>query len=89
MKEKEIPVKEYRFVNVFSNVPTWQVVPHPPDDFLPVYNSGKGVTVPQDGWLPITESRKGTFITAAFHLISSGIGIQALCLPIALAELGW
>lgn len=44
---------------------------------------------PQDGWLPITESRNGTTLTAAFHLLCSGIGIQVLPLPIAFVSLGW
>ncbi|XP_073126487.1 lysine histidine transporter-like 7 [Henckelia pumila] len=47
---------------------------------------------PQDElepWLPITESRKGNTFTVAFHLICSGIGVQPLLLPIALAYLGW
>ncbi|XP_031278296.1 lysine histidine transporter-like 8 [Pistacia vera] len=44
---------------------------------------------PQDTWLPITESRNGNVCSSVFHLISSGIGFQALSLPIALATLGW
>ncbi|KAL8060114.1 hypothetical protein ABFX02_02G003200 [Erythranthe guttata] len=44
---------------------------------------------PQDSWLPITESRKGSSFTAAFHLMCSGIGIQALLLPLAFVSLGW
>ncbi|KAM5562673.1 hypothetical protein ABKV19_017732 [Rosa sericea] len=44
---------------------------------------------PQDAWLPLTESRKGTTYSATFHLLSSGIGIQALLLPVAFATLGW
>ncbi|KAL6546152.1 hypothetical protein OROGR_010026 [Orobanche gracilis] len=44
---------------------------------------------PQDGWLPVTESRAGGTLKAVFHLLSSGIGPQALLLPIALAYLGW
>ncbi|PRQ52884.1 hypothetical protein RchiOBHm_Chr2g0160371 [Rosa chinensis] len=43
---------------------------------------------PQDAWLPLTESRKGTSYSATFHLLSSGIGIQALLLPVAFATLG-
>lgn len=38
---------------------------------------------PQDAWLPITESRNGNAYYAAFHTLSSGIGIQALILPVA------
>nr|GEV64958.1 lysine histidine transporter-like 8 [Tanacetum cinerariifolium] len=44
---------------------------------------------PPDEWLPITESRNGNSWTATFHLLCSGIGIQTLALPLALAYLGW
>ncbi|CAN4107306.1 unnamed protein product [Withania somnifera] len=44
---------------------------------------------PQDAWLPITESRNGNAYYAAFHTLSSGIGIQALVLPVAFTILGW
>ncbi|KAA8546154.1 hypothetical protein F0562_020952 [Nyssa sinensis] len=44
---------------------------------------------PQEGWLPITESRKGNAWTSTFHLLCSGIGIQALLLPVAFSFLGW
>ncbi|KAB2636348.1 lysine histidine transporter-like 8 [Pyrus ussuriensis x Pyrus communis] len=44
---------------------------------------------PQDAWLPITESRSGNTYYATFHLLSSGIGTQALLLPLAFATLGW
>ncbi|KAI3734452.1 hypothetical protein L6452_13920 [Arctium lappa] len=44
---------------------------------------------PQDEWLPITESRNGNAFYAAFHTLSSGIGIQALVLPLAFTALGW
>ncbi|KAK2976263.1 hypothetical protein RJ640_026892 [Escallonia rubra] len=44
---------------------------------------------PQDAWLPITESRNGNAYYAAFHTLCSGIGIQALVLPVAFAILGW
>ncbi|GAA0175019.1 hypothetical protein Leryth_017609 [Lithospermum erythrorhizon] len=44
---------------------------------------------PQDAWLPITESRNGNAYYAAFHTLSSGIGVQALLLPIAFTVLGW
>ncbi|GLT42987.1 hypothetical protein SLA2020_169640 [Shorea laevis] len=39
--------------------------------------------------LPITESRKGTVYSAIFHVLCSGIGFQALLLPVAFATLGW
>ncbi|RZC66868.1 hypothetical protein C5167_010558 [Papaver somniferum] len=42
-----------------------------------------------DNWLPITESRNGNAYYAAFHTLCSGIGIQALVLPVALTILGW
>jgi hypothetical protein len=44
---------------------------------------------PRDAWLPITESRSGNAYYAAFHNLSSGIGFQALVLPVAFAFLGW
>ena len=44
---------------------------------------------PQDAWLPITESRNGNIYYAAFHTLCSGIGIQALVLPVAFTILGW
>ncbi|XP_051139386.1 lysine histidine transporter-like 8 [Andrographis paniculata] len=43
----------------------------------------------QDSWLPITESRNGNAYYAAFHTLSSGIGFQALVLPLAFTALGW
>lgn len=44
---------------------------------------------PQDAWLPITESRNGNAYYAAYHTLCSGIGIQALILPVAFTFLGW
>ncbi|XP_072987418.1 lysine histidine transporter-like 8 [Typha latifolia] len=44
---------------------------------------------PRDAWLPITESRNGNAYYAAFHALSSGIGFQALVLPVAFTFLGW
>ncbi|KAJ8767003.1 hypothetical protein K2173_012512 [Erythroxylum novogranatense] len=44
---------------------------------------------PQEAWLPITESRNGNKYYAAFHCLCSGIGIQALVLPVAFTVLGW
>ncbi|KAL6959884.1 hypothetical protein U1Q18_040033 [Sarracenia purpurea var. burkii] len=44
---------------------------------------------PQDDWLPITESRNGNAYYAAFHTLCSGIGVQALILPVAFPILGW
>ncbi|CAH1423455.1 unnamed protein product [Lactuca virosa] len=44
---------------------------------------------PTDAWLPITESRNGNAYYAAFHTLCSGIGIQALILPVAFTILGW
>ncbi|CAK9177898.1 unnamed protein product [Ilex paraguariensis] len=52
-------------------------------------SEGEGELNPQDAWLPITESRKGNAYTSALHLLCSGIGIQALLLPVAFAALGW
>ncbi|CAL9109538.1 unnamed protein product [Musa textilis] len=44
---------------------------------------------PHDAWLPITESRNGNAYYSAFHTLSSGIGFQALVLPLAFTFLGW
>ncbi|XP_074571764.1 lysine histidine transporter-like 8 [Curcuma longa] len=44
---------------------------------------------PQDAWLPITESRNGNAYYSAFHTLTSGIGFQALILPVAFTYLGW
>ncbi len=44
---------------------------------------------PHDAWLPITESRNGNAYYAAFHTLCSGIGFQALVLPVAFTILGW
>ncbi|KAF5739308.1 lysine histidine transporter-like 8 [Tripterygium wilfordii] len=43
----------------------------------------------QDSWLPITKSRKGNAYYSAFHTLCSGIGVQALVLPLAFTTLGW
>ncbi|KAK9944310.1 hypothetical protein M0R45_009883 [Rubus argutus] len=50
---------------------------------------GHGERNPQDSWLPLTESRNGNAFSASFHLLCSGIGVQALLLPVAFATLGW
>nr|GLL28397.1 lysine histidine transporter-like 8 [Ipomoea trifida] len=44
---------------------------------------------PLDSCLPITESRNGNFFTITSHMLSSGIGLQALLLPVAFTSLGW
>ncbi|KAF2310181.1 hypothetical protein GH714_007090 [Hevea brasiliensis] len=44
---------------------------------------------PEEAWLPITESRSGNAYYSAFHTLSSGIGVQALVLPLAFTTLGW
>ncbi|CAH9146962.1 unnamed protein product [Cuscuta epithymum] len=44
---------------------------------------------PIDSQLPITESRNGNFFTVTLLLLSSGIGLQALLLPVAFTSLGW
>jgi hypothetical protein len=44
---------------------------------------------PQDAWLPITESRNGNAFYSAFHTLCSGIGVQALVLPLSFTTLGW
>ncbi|XWS67673.1 hypothetical protein CRYUN_Cryun04dG0026200 [Craigia yunnanensis] len=52
--------------------------------------SGQGITLNElESWLPITESRNGSTFSAMFHLLCSGIGFQALSLPVAFAALGW
>lgn len=44
---------------------------------------------PQEAWLPITESRNGNTFFVTFHILCSGLGMQALLLPVAFAALGW
>ena len=52
--------------------------------------SSQGITLRElESWLPITESRNGSTFSAMFHLLCSGIGFQALLLPVAFAALGW
>ncbi|KAJ4962328.1 hypothetical protein NE237_022267 [Protea cynaroides] len=52
------------------------------------HNSQKKLN-PMDDWLPITESRNGNVFSSAFHCLNSGIGFQALLLPLAFTVLGW
>jgi hypothetical protein len=54
---------------------------------IEIENTNKSPT--QDAWLPITESRNGNAYYAAFHILCSGIGIQALLLPVAFIDFGW
>ncbi|PKI64880.1 lysine histidine transporter-like 8 [Punica granatum] len=49
----------------------------------------KAQAEPWDARLPLTESRKGNAMKAVFHVVCSGIGVQTLLLPVALATLGW
>ncbi|XP_043709153.1 lysine histidine transporter-like 8 [Telopea speciosissima] len=51
----------------------------------PTNHGGGGL----DAWLPITESRNGNAFYSAFHSLNSGIGFQALLLPLAFTILGW
>ncbi|XP_022749214.1 lysine histidine transporter-like 7 [Durio zibethinus] len=52
--------------------------------------SGQGISLRElESWLPITESRNGNTFSATCHLLCSGIGYQALLLPVAFAALGW
>lgn len=44
---------------------------------------------PQEAWLPITESRNGNTFSVTVLTLCSGIGMQALVLPVAFATLGW
>lgn len=44
---------------------------------------------PQEAWLPITESRNGNTFLVTFQILCSGIGMQALVLPVAFPALGW
>ncbi|XP_054787704.1 lysine histidine transporter-like 8 [Prosopis cineraria] len=46
-------------------------------------------TLIKDSWLPITQSRHGNSFFAAFHILNSNLGFQALMLPSAFAALGW
>ncbi|KAJ7978672.1 Lysine histidine transporter-like 8 [Quillaja saponaria] len=62
---------------------------HYDDDQANSHQHGQQLINPQDAWLPITESRNGNAYFATFHLLSSGIGVHALVLPLAFATLGW
>ncbi|KAL5705776.1 hypothetical protein ACHQM5_024030 [Ranunculus cassubicifolius] len=59
------------------------------NSILPVIIQDTGRDLPKDAWLPITASRNGNSYYAAFHAINSGIGFQALLLPVAFSILGW
>ncbi|XP_017970106.1 PREDICTED: lysine histidine transporter-like 7 [Theobroma cacao] len=51
---------------------------------------GQAINITElESWLPITESRNGNIFSAMFHILCSGIGFQALLLPVAFAVLGW
>ncbi|XWS40248.1 hypothetical protein CRYUN_Cryun18bG0124100 [Craigia yunnanensis] len=53
-------------------------------------DSGQGINLRElESWLPITESRNGNTFSAMFHILCSGIGFQALLLPVAFTALGW
>ncbi|KAK4724583.1 hypothetical protein R3W88_027362 [Solanum pinnatisectum] len=52
-------------------------------------NANANVAEEIDSWLPITESRTGNAYTAAFHLLSTGLGNLAFVLPFAFTSLGW
>ncbi|KAK9070850.1 hypothetical protein SSX86_009418 [Deinandra increscens subsp. villosa] len=68
-------------------------IPPPPDHHSNSTGGGDDppneIYQPPDEWLPITQSRRGNSFTATFHLLSSGIGIQTLSLPLAFVYLGW
>lgn len=79
---------------VIANKATPKSSHHTPNFFTPLSSPiRKAIQLtkldPQDAWLPITESRNGNAYYAAFHTLCSGIGIQALILPVAFTILGW
>ncbi|KAF1896428.1 hypothetical protein Lal_00034126 [Lupinus albus] len=61
----------------------------PPSSSLIITQQQQLQQFPKDAWLPITESRNGNTFYAAFHILNSNIGFQALMLPLAFATLGW
>lgn len=80
------------FAQDYRGTQSAQVIPismsPPVNDSTTSTDWAGGELNPQDAWLPITESRKGSTYSATFHLLSSGIGIQALLLPVAFVTLG-
>jgi len=60
-----------------------------PSDSSPTSQHHQHNQHPKDAWLPLTESRNGNAFYAAFHVLNSNIGFQALMLPVAFATLGW
>lgn len=64
------------------------VAPSPKTPGLPIHYKDIP-TNPQEAWFPITASRNGNAYFSAFHCINSGIGFQALLLPMAFTVLGW
>ena len=61
--------------NTDDPIDSWRISENDPDS--------------KDAWLPITESRNGNAYYAAFHILNSNIGFQALMVPVAFATLGW
>ncbi|KAF7810746.1 lysine histidine transporter-like 8 [Senna tora] len=69
-------------IDIESSSSAATTTPPPPDDEQLNPNL-------KDSWLPITESRKGNPYYAAFHILNSNIGFQALSLPLPFLTLGW
>lgn len=92
-KEREIVLEKRIHINSGDDIVCHCMVEYystPPESEQPDSNGDrKGINQPPEDWLPITESRKGNSWTATFHLVSSGIGIQTLSLPLAFMYLGW
>ncbi|CAN1127566.1 Lysine histidine transporter-like 8 [Linum perenne] len=76
------PSRKSPLASVLSNVQSYYCLESAPD-------ADANALPPHEAWLPLTESRNGNALYAAFHTLCSGIGFQALLLPLAFTTLGW
>nr|GMC84431.1 lysine histidine transporter-like 8 [Ipomoea batatas] len=79
---------EVRVERIGSSRRIAPVVMTPAAEEQPAFGDSSSLD-PLDSWLPITESRNGNFFTITSQMLCSGIGLQALFLPVAFISLGW
>nr|GMC79675.1 lysine histidine transporter-like 8 [Ipomoea batatas] len=79
---------EVRVERIGSSRRIAPVVMTPAAEEQPAFGDSSSLD-PLDSWLPITESRNGNFFSITSHMLCSGIGLQALFLPVAFISLGW
>uniref|UniRef100_M1AQS5 Amino acid transporter n=1 Tax=Solanum tuberosum TaxID=4113 RepID=M1AQS5_SOLTU len=102
MGDPEVSSERHRVGRSISSFSSFRIIPINDDDtphsegtnFSPVdslrsIDENANVAEEIDSWLPITESRTGNAYTAAFHLLSTGLGNLAFVLPFAFTSLGW